>query len=209
MRTWQRIILVSFVLIGGAASFGYWSINQFNSVFDELSVSDIANTVVVFSSKKEVENVPALSETSATSTPEVVFDLTATTTPEILASDIEFIFTFPQKDTEVYIGCTYIVSWQSSTEISSLETVLVDSGTKEVAGSIASGLAKENKIESDSQNLNWKVGDIWPGSYYIKTSKINDEKVGFVSKVFEINKMSESISTGEKEKVCKGSGGFF
>ena len=76
-------------------------------------------------------------------------------------------------------------------------------------GPITSGLAKENTVAKDLQNLKWKVGVVWPGSYYIKVSKINGVAAEFRSKVFAINTMSGSISTSEKESICKESGGSF
>ncbi|MEK7681030.1 MAG: hypothetical protein AAB348_03225 [Patescibacteria group bacterium] len=55
--------------------------------------------------------------------------------------------------------------------------------------------------------MDWKVGEIWPGEYYIKASNIN----GFVlrSGIFMIKKMPKDISIDEKQKICKESKGLF
>lgn len=184
MNSWKRIIIAVFVLIGSAVFFGHWSLNQFNNAFDNLSTSYVANISSVSPSSKINNN-------------------------QISTTSLEMSFTFPQKGDGVYIGCTYQISWQSSTTINSLETALIDAGTREAAGPIASGLAKENTIGKDSQNLKWKVGVVWPGAYYIKISKINGVDTEFRSKVFEINRMLTNISTDEQENICKESGGSF
>lgn len=227
MKNWIRIFLICFALVGGTAFFSYWSINRFNQAFDHLSAPYLANTRSIYLSFKQntglASTSPEISEELATSTDETIPVITSTTTtatgsassPQattpatVTSTDLELSFTFPPKGTGVYIGCTYPISWQSSTMINSLVTTLVDAGTRETMGPIASGLAKENTIERDLQNLNWKVGNVWPGAYYIKISKINDVEAELRSKVFEINKMSKNISTSEKENVCKESGGSF
>ena len=43
MKDWKRIFLFVFVLLGAALSFRYWSLNQFDDVFDSL----IASSAVV------------------------------------------------------------------------------------------------------------------------------------------------------------------
>ncbi|OHB19092.1 MAG: hypothetical protein A3D40_02355 [Parcubacteria group bacterium RIFCSPHIGHO2_02_FULL_40_12] len=69
-------------------------------------------------------------------------------------------------------------------------------------------MAKENTIEKESQNLNWKVGfSVWPGAYYIKVSKINGVEAEFRSGVFGINKMPEGIDEEEKINICRESSG--
>lgn len=219
MNSWKRIILVIFILIGGTMSFGYWSINQFDNAFDNLSASYVAIALPVFSSFKKdtglASTSPEISETLATSTDETILAITSTTTTATAtpitatSTDLELSFTFPQKGDKVHTGCTYQISWQSSTTINSLGTTLIDAGIGKVAGPIASGLAKENSIEEDSQNLEWKVGNVWPGEYYIKVSKINGVDTETRSKVFIINRMPANTSTDRKENICKESGGLF
>lgn len=93
--------------------------------------------------------------------------------------------------------------------ISSLETALVDAGTRENVGPIASGLARAYEIKSGSQGLEWKVGVVWPGEYFILISEINGIEKEVESKYFMIHKMPENISIDEKEEICKKSDGLF
>ncbi len=218
MKNWARIILVCFVLIGGTAFFAYQFLNQFNSALDSLSASSfaIANIPpILFSDKTNKEQIPTSSPlasqepvaeagepTISTSTPETI----STSTPETISTSATSTDLKPSlifsKISNVYIGCAYQLSFQSSTRIGSWETVLVDAGSKDTVESVASGLAKEYKIESNSQSLDWKVGEVFPGKYYIKASNIN----GIIrSKLFTIRKMPKGISADEKEKICKES----
>lgn len=186
-------------------SFGYWSQYQFNSALSDLEATIIANTLLVSPSLEKdtklastsLEMTLAADMLTASSSFEKKTELISTST------DLKLSFTFPKKDDKVYIGCTYPISWQSSTTINLLGTVLVDAGAREPIDPIASGLAKESVIETDSQNLNWKVGFVWPGAYYIKVLKINGADVEIRSKVFTINNMPKGINTDEREKICK------
>ncbi|MFT5179975.1 MAG: hypothetical protein ACI9GH_000174 [Candidatus Paceibacteria bacterium] len=213
MNNWKRSILV-FVLFGSITLFSYWSNNQFNQVFNNLNDLFVTNSYSGYLSKQNAElatTSPAMMGELATSTDGTIPGVTSTTTVAISTSvtdtNLEFSFTFPQEGGRFFIGCTYPISWQSSTTIDSLEIDLVDAGTRDVVGPIASGLTKENTIEKDLQNLKWKVGVVWSGAYYIKVSKINSTETEFRSEAFEINKMLEDISASEKEVICKGSGG--
>lgn len=214
MKNWIRIFLVCFVLVGGTAFFVYRFLNQFNNALDDLSASSfaIANIPpVLFSDKtNNKEQIPTSTpETISTSTPETV----PTSTREIISTsatstDLKPSFIFSKKDNKVYIGCAYqLFSFQSSTAVRSLETALIDAGNNRTVEPIASGLAKENKIEPNSQSLDWKVGVVWPGEYYIKASNVNGADLE--SKVFTIRKMPKGISADEKEKICKESDGSF
>ena len=221
MKNWIRIFLVCFVLIGGTAFFVYYSLNQFNNAIDNLSASTFANTPSVYPSFKQNTGSTSTSReisgelTMSTSTdselasisPEISVTIaTSTSSGQATSTDPKLLsFTFPQKDTKVYVGCTYQISWQPSTMISSLEAALIDAGVREAIPPKTSGLTKENIIEKESQNLNWKVGFVWPGAYYIKISKINGVEAVFRSKVFEINNMPKGISAAEREKICKES----
>lgn len=216
MRNWIRIFLVCFVLIGGTAFFVYQYLNQFNSTLDAISASSFAtakDTPVLLSDKTNKEQIPtSTTETISTSTTTSSTSSfsSSSTTPITLATstDLNLSFIFPKKNNKVYIGCTYqLFSFQSSTAVRLLETTLIDAGNDKTVEPIISGLAKENKIEPNSLSLDWKVGSIWPGEYYIKASNIND--VDLESKVFAIRKMPKGISTDEREKICKESGGSF
>ncbi|MBI2063578.1 MAG: hypothetical protein HYT65_01125 [Candidatus Yanofskybacteria bacterium] len=218
MKSWKRITLVIFVLIGGTTSFGYWVINQFDLVLDNLSASYFANINSVYPIRGNASNgvYPSFEQNTelASTSPETLVALatstSSTSSPQVgspqqssgqagqaTPTDPKLSLTFPQKDTGVYIGCTYPISWQSSTMISSLEAALIDAGAREAVEPKRSGLAKENTIEKESQNLNWKVGfSVWPGAYYIKVSKIDGVEAEFRSKVFEIKKMPEGVECG-------------
>jgi len=198
MMAWKRIVLVIFVLIGGVIFFRYWSINQFNQAFDDLSASSyvaIVNTPSFFSDKTKKEQTP-------TTTPEII------STPAT-STDLKLSFIFPKKNNEVYVGCAYQLSFQSSTTIRLLEIALINADTIETAEPIVSGLERKNKIEPNSQSLDWKVGAVEPGKYYIKVSNINDFDLENYSEVFTISRMPKGISAGEKEKICKESDGSF
>ena len=216
MKNWVRIFLVCFVLVGGTTFFVYHSLNQFNNALDNLSASSfaIANIPpILFSDKTNKEQIPTSSpeiisttttstdistSTSATSTFVTSTGISTTAT----STDLKLSFSFPKKNNKVYIGCAYQLSFQSSTTIRLLETALIDDGTNETVEPIASGLARENKIEPNSQSLDWKVGVVWPGKYYLKVSNINGVELENYSKTFTIRKMPKDISVDEKEKIC-------
>ena len=194
MSNWKRISLIIFVLIGGTVAFGYWSINQFNLAFNSLDTSYLASTHEAYSSLKREVNLastsPQVSEISASST------------------DMEVSFSFPKKGFNIYSGCTYEIPLQSSTTLASLEASLVDRGTKDLIDTTKSGLAKEIKIESDSSNFKWKVGSVWPGEYYIQTSKINGSDIQTKSEIFLINRMPEDIDVPAQKEICNKSSGI-
>jgi len=172
-------------------SFGYWSLSQFNQVFDTISALSVANTLTASSLlKKDAEVVSA--------SPEVSTNAFATSTPTS-----EVSFTFLHRDTGLYIGCTYPISWQASTTIRSLEATLVDAVPRDVVEQEISGLAKENTIE-DSQSIHWKVGEgVSPGTYYIKISKINGAEAVVRSSVFAIHNMPEGLDEKEQTSMCR------
>ena len=203
MKNWKRIILVVLVLIGGTASFSYWSISQFDQTFDSLGASHIANVASVHSAytlaKRQKTDTTLSSEgkvlgESATSTENVEEAVSTSTTETSEGLDIvtkpELSFIFPQENDEIYIGCTYQISWESSGTVASLEAVLVDAITGEHAGPVRSGIAKENTIDGE-QKLEWKVGAVWPGWYYIEVPRVNGAERDFKSNVFEISKTPE------------------
>lgn len=216
MKSWTRIIIAVFILIGGTASFGYWSMGQFDNALNNLSSYYVASVLLAPAlSKTSNEQVSTTSPAVATSTESGLVGTSATSTGSKLVETIatstkpDLSFIFPQKNTEVYVGCTYKISWNSSLKISSLETTLIDGGTKEAVGPIASGLAKESTIGKDSQNLDWRVGVIWPGSYYFKISKINGIDTEIRSNSFMINKMPNKLGVEDQKKLCEKTGGLF
>lgn len=214
MKNWIRIILVFFVSIGSTAFFGYWSLGQFNRVFDNLSASYASNVFFISKSPKVEVGMPLATSSKISS--------------EIATStDLELSFIFPKKGSELYSGCTYQVSWQSSTTTSAitatttattaatttfatinfLDMILINASTSEEFASTTSGMAKENIIEEDSQRVAWKVGTILPGKYNILVSKINEIDKEVKSETFIISKMLKGLDTEGKKKLCKKSNG--
>lgn len=220
MSGWKYISIVVLILLGGTVYFGYWALSQYNLALDTYSDSYSQLSVSLAAYTKAVLGRTAATTTDisgiSTTTPETI----STTTPQNISAsspiiistpaastDLKLSFIFPNKDNEMYTGCTYQIPLQSSTTIRSLGTALIDAGTRETIGPIASGLAKENSIEKGSQNLEWKVGVVWPGTYYIKVSNINGIAAEIRSKVFRIIKMPVD-NTDEQKNICKKSGGL-
>ena len=198
MKNWVRIFLVCFVLVGSTAFFGFYSLNQFNNTLDNLTASSLA-----------VANIPPIPISDKTNKEQI-----PTPTPETIptpasSTDLKLSFVFPKKDSEVYIGCAYQLSFQSLTAVRILDIALLDDGTNKAIEPIESGLANENKIEPNSKSLDWKVGVVWPGKYYFKVSNINGVEVENYSKTFSIRRMPKDISVDEKEQICKESESSF
>jgi len=197
-------------LIGGTAFFVYQLSNQFNNALDNLSASSFAIAKIPpihFFDKTNKEQIPT-STPETISIPAVSTDPISTSTPETISTsttptDLKLSFIFPKKNNEVYIGCTYQLSFQSSSAIRSLVTALIDAGVRKPIEPFVSGLASENKIEPNSKSLDWEVGEVWPGKYYIKVTDIHG--VDLRSDVFTIRKMPSGISADEREKICKES----
>jgi len=210
MKSLKYITVVTFVLIGGTVSFGYWSLNEFSYALNNLSALSISSVLLVSTPFGEKND-----ELISTSTSTTASTSTSTSTPTLISpqlqtpKDLELFFTFPQKGDKIYIGCTYEILWQSSTTVDSIETSLVDAYTHKPAGPIASGVSKENMIHPDSQNLKWNVGVVWPGEYYIAVSKINNADINRKSEVFTINKMPKGIDAREQKNICEKTGGLF
>lgn len=212
MKNGLRIVSIISVLIGGTALFGYNTLGQINASLDNLSASYAA-----------IASMPAISVPSRTHAGEVSSttpDGTSTTTPEGVSTttpagtsvptnpaDLKLSLVFPNSGGKLYAGCTYALSLQSSTTITSLSPTLIDAGTKEAVGPIASGLAKEYKIRPDSQTLAWRVGAVWQGEYFISMSHINGTEKEVQSKYFMIQNMPDSITVSQRENLCKESGG--
>ena len=192
MKDWKRIFLFVFVLLGAALSFRYWSLNQFDDVFDSL----IASSAVV---------IPPIDPRSTVSETSTLASSTPPTDQNDLDSTFQLIFS-PKKDA-VYVGCTYEISWLASTTIKSLETALIDVGTREPTGPVASGISKENIPDDDSQSLKWKVGVVWPGEYFISISNVNGVVTDERSRKFIINEIPDGSGEKERKNLCEETGG--
>src|SRR3989338_2702833 len=107
MKSWKRITLIIFVLIGGTMFFGYWSINQFDSAFDNLSAPYFANIHSVYPVRGNDSNgVYPPKDGLAPTSPEISGELAPSTSSGQATStdtELELSFTFPQKGDEVYI----------------------------------------------------------------------------------------------------------
>jgi hypothetical protein len=199
MKNGIRIIAIVALLLGGVTSFGYWAMGQFDQAFDTLD-SSLASTQAAYEAfRTQVEKQASATLATTLETASTTPGVAATSTPPSLS------FTFPKSNTNVYIGCTYGISWESSVAVSSLEAALIDSGTKMATGSSTSGLAKEHSIKEKVGGLSWKVGPLTPGVYYLKVSKVNSIPVEIRSKVFTISKTPEDLSAEERKGVCEAS----
>ncbi len=178
-------------------TFSYWSFKQFDNTLSDLEEALTGNILLASPSLKKKPIAPI-----ASTSLEVSFSPEIPIAP-IASTSLEVSFNFPQKGAKLYIGCTYQISWQSSATIHSLGTALVDAGTKELVGPIASGLAKEYTIEKDLQNLKWNVGVVVPGAYYITVSKINGAEAEFRSEVFDIHKAPAGFDANKSNTICR------
>lgn len=177
------------MLLGGVSYFGYWAFNQnklaldaYDVSYNQLGASLTAHTQLILdraTDKDTSDAVPA---------------------PEVS-------FTFPTEGEELYIGCGYQVTWEtatttstSSVAVTSLDIALVDAGTKEVMGPIASGLSGTS-TEEGLAYLDWTIGDVWVGEYYLLVSKVNEQEISKESGVFTIQK----IPKGKESKTFCGS----
>jgi len=201
MKNWVRVIIVSSFLVGGTGFFAHLSFKQLDNELNNLSASylaaeNITSTFLLNEIRNNRISTTTLGSASSTAT------TSATST------DVSFAIVFPPKNEDVYIGCSYQVPLVSSTTIRSLETALIDAGTGEATGPIASGLAKENSVDASSQSFIWKIGAVWPGEYVISVSKIDGVEASTKSKYFVIDKIPEGISALERGNLCKESGGL-
>ena len=218
MKNGIRIFLVCFVLVGGTAFFAYWSLNQSNKTLDVLSDSyrAIANIPQIPLPKTTTEQAPTpppeitVTPTPTETIPSSIDAQVPATPPEVIPTtaepaDLNLSFVFPKKGSEIYIDCTYQFSFQSAAAIGSLLAVLVDAGARETIDPFESGLARQNTVEPNSRVLDWNVGPVWPGNYYIKVTDRNG--VVLRSDVFKVRKMSNSLRADEREKICEESDG--
>jgi len=60
MNAWKRIIFFFFVLLGGTITFAFWSFQQFDNAFEDLSASCIA----MFPLVREIPSTPEASSTT-------------------------------------------------------------------------------------------------------------------------------------------------
>jgi hypothetical protein len=179
MKVWSRIILTAFVFVGSAALFGYWSISKFESAFEAMDSSFVANVYSAPSAFKVNEETEILDDA---------------------LPNLNLSLVLPWED-EVY----YPISWQSSTKVTSLEAALVDAENIESIIPIPSKVTDTSLESKESlENIKWKVEKVTPGKYYIEISKVNEQEITQSSDVF----MVKNIPNGKKQATfCPKEGG--
>lgn len=193
MKTALKIIVCSIILVGSTLFFAHWSINSLEtelSRIDKIQETNLANIIAIQKTKQVEAESP-------------VTELSTTTTPELQTTAInvdDFKFTFPATYIDVYKECTYTVSWDDI-GIESIDIALIDAGTKEKMGPISSGIPK-NIIGQNIKNFEWKVGNVWPGEYYIFVSKINNSEVQKKSALINIGGLSSDLDVNGRQAFC-------
>ncbi len=213
MKEMKYIIIIVVILVGGALLFRFWALNNFNSVLSDM---DKENTPVYIPKKVVLDTeatpvipiIPVEGEVVPIILPKEILLNNKIIKDEIVdikkedGKVIDLIFTSPAKDANLYIGCKYSISISSSSVISSINMSLYDFGTRKVQGPIASGIPKDI-TGKDIKSVDWKVGNVWPGKYFISTLNINGQELSKKSLVFNINKIPEDIKKSDIEEFCK------
>jgi hypothetical protein len=200
MKTWKRITLVSFVLVGSSLTFASWALNQFNDALATLGTPQVATVIRV--------RPPTLR--LGTTTPATTTPATATSTlGQGRQSDSSGRLSVdpPGKGGKVYVGCTYPISWQAPVKVASLETTLFDARTQTAVPAATSRLIKAHTLSAEKLPLQWKIGGVWPGVYYLSISKINGTSLGERSSTFIIYAMPSALGSAEQKSLCESSGG--
>lgn len=177
MSNWKYILIVALVLIGGAASFGYWALSEFKVALAGLdnSYNELSSSVMALTSLHNSQLGKM-----ATSSPQVFFN-------------------HPSKGDELTVGCLYNIDLTSSTTIQSLELTLVDAESDEPIDTKSSGLASTTDL-GKLKKIPWTVGGVESGEYYLSLLKINGLKVGQKSEIFNIK---ESLNTASSSTSCR------
>ena len=173
MGSWKYITLIVLLLVGCTLFFRQWSLHQFDVAFKTFDVSynELASSIAA-------TNTIIVSNATSTQSAE---------TPDMT-------LTFPQKGNVLYVGCNYTVTWNATSSITALEIALVDAGTRKPSGPKTSGLSSTSS-PAQIESLHWKVGNVWPGNYFIAISSINGNTVDKKSDVF-------TIETPDNQQVC-------
>ncbi len=207
MKNILRIILFMVILIGSALLFRFWALNNFNLAFSDLNnesfpsnfpktaVSDIETIPIIEVMAPEIISEEVYSDNK------IIKDESKDINKEEL-KDINLTFTSPSKDANLYIGCKYQISLSSSAIIKSINLSLYDFGTRQSQGPVSSGISRNNTAD-DIKNIEWKVGGVWPGKYFISTSDVNGQELNKKSSAFNIIKVPENINKTNIEEFCK------
>ena len=187
--------------------FGFWSFQQFDNAFDNAFKNLSASYIAIFPPVRELPTTITTKVATDTSTSTTSEEASPATSSDQNDIDSKFQLIFSPEKNDVYIGCTYEISWLASTTIKYLETNLIDAGTRKPTSPIASRLAKENNIEADSQSVKWKVGVVWPGEYFISISNVNGVVTDERSRKFIINEIPDGSGEKERKNLCEETGG--
>ncbi len=196
MKNISRITLFIVIFIGGSLAFRYWALDNFNLAFSDFDKVSVASSYIKETSKNEIISgeivVPVVLNETTKILPVVE--------KEIKPEDLSFIF--PLKGSSLYQGCKYDVILDSSSSINNIDYALVDVGTRTPIGPVSSGLPKNAQMEI-ANAIEWKVGNVWPGAYYILTSNINDKDIKKRSDFFNIKKIPSDVNLKDIEDFCK------
>ena len=198
MGYWKRILIVTCCLVGGAGCFYYWSLGLFNQAFSQLDVAYNSSALVV---APDITPVTTDVATSTASTTDATNINSGGTISDIL-------FTFPVRGKTVYSGCTYDITWLASSTVRSIDLSLVDAGTQKPLGPITSGIpahSEDKKID----RIQWKVGTVWPGNYYIGISQLNGTDVKMRSPKFIVEAIPDDVDMAQRADYCSQTGGKF
>ncbi len=201
MKVWKRVILVSTLLVGSAATFASWALHQFDEAFALLDAPPVAAVVMERQSAIRLSAPVVASSTpqSATSSPpELQKLLYGPPLTEIMV---------PGNGTKVYTGCTYAIGVRASSTIQTLEAMLVDADLHAPVVASTSGLMKPHKLAAGAQQIAWKVGQVEPGVYYLAANKINGTSLGERSYAFTIYETPTGLESSERSSLCESTGG--
>lgn len=190
MKNTIRIIFIVIIFLGGAWGFRYWALDNFDSSLSIIDESLIIPNIIPQNNSSTIVDI---------NTEDLSYSDTSTDIPLIIESDLSF--EFPKKDDVVYEGCSYQINLNSSTKIINTNMSLVDLGTRQSSGPVASGLPKEILFENN--NFKWKVGNVWPGQYYILLSSVNNQELSKKSPVFNIKKIPDNVTKSNIDEFCK------
>lgn len=210
MKNAKRIILVTILLIGGTLIFGYWSLRQFDLVFNNTTETSITKSIFsIFSKdkKNEVkdetnEEFPAPIVQDVEESPLVIETNIITNQEESEERELNLTFFSPVKENNFFIGCKYNIIWRSEVASDQLVFSLVDAGMRKKVSTFKSGMP-ENTTITNAKSLEWKVGDVWPGRYYVLISGASDEYLKKRSEVFEIKQIPQGTSPNLIADFCK------
>lgn len=193
MNHWKKILSIAIILVGGTAIFGYWAINEFDKVFSRLvdtnnQVAKAGDLVSIVESSVVVST--STDSTVSTSTP---VEIAITTLISGYFDPNNFSIITPQKGNTLYVGCNYNVKWNEPNLLSDADLWVVNAETIEKVHPSTSLLSVSSTTEPVS-NIDWKIGNIATGTYYILFSKINDQDFTYRSDKFYVEELGSDMT---------------